>query len=112
MSKPVTLVAIVAAALLTPAVASAQISGPSMAVSYADLDIGSSAGLAALNRRIRTAARQLCEPNLSVSMLERTQRRNCYRAAIASTQGQVELAVAQRQSPAFAGRSTISVATR
>lgn len=77
---------VAAAVALTAYVAPAHAEAPSLAVSYADLDLTSSEGHAELNARIDRAARRVCaaeDPrNLRAVLASNT----CYRVALAAAQ--------------------------
>ena len=90
--------ALLAAAVSMPAAALAQSNSGSrsVAVSYADLDLGSPAGRQTLDERVAGAVRELCGPSWLLSMNETVQRRHCVREAFASARPQVALAVARR----------------
>lgn len=108
-------VALAAAAAAAPAFAQPPISvvhRPSVEVSFADLNIGTSRGMAALNARIHSAANQLCQPDIAGILREQMERRACYREAIASAQQQVSLAMANRSGERFAARPFVTVAAR
>jgi UrcA family protein len=112
-----------AAAILTllgaPAAAMAQsglvVTGvpdlPTASVSYADLDLSSAAGRAKLNARIRSAADRLCAYEGVQPVQEKSERRQCFQAAMASTEDQVA-GVTSNQATRFAGRRTIEMAAR
>lgn len=111
--------AAVALALVAPAAASSQapllVTGsalPTEIVSYRDLNLASSDGVARLNRRIESAADRLCvDPNpqpLSAIMLDRA----CRADAIASATPQVSAAIANFGKAEFASASFVKVARR
>ena len=88
---------IAAACVLTPAAASAHRSvvliegGYSAWVDYSDLNLGSSAGQAALKHRIQKAAGMICfDPADSYSFGYSPTSGECYRVAMASGTGQME----------------------
>lgn len=72
----------VATLALTPA--HAEMGAPhSVTVSFADLDLNSSAGKARLERRIATAAREVCGPVDQLSYSDRRSNEACKQDAIA-----------------------------
>ena len=79
-------------------------------VSFADLDLGSSDGQRALDARLRSAARIVCEPPaLSVSAAPR-QREACVSVALGDARRQVHQVLASRGSSRLASASYVSVA--
>jgi UrcA family protein len=68
---------------------------PVTAVSYADLDIGSPAGLHALQMRIQSAASRLCVQDGRESLEQFLAERRCLSAAMSSAQVGIDHAVAQ-----------------
>ena len=98
----------------TPSLAQSQIEvrAVSSEVSYADLNITSAEGRATLQRRVRGAANQLCQPGISGVTLERYQRQRCYVAAVESAQPQIEAAVARRAGTAVAAARSITITAR
>ena len=85
---------------------------PFATVSYADLDLGQSAGVDRLRMRVRAAARYLCidgtRQPLSVSALERA----CYRTAMERANRDVDQAVGQRDTIALTGAAQLIVRSR
>lgn len=68
-----TLIALTAAALAsTAAIAPAQAAAPSVAVTYADLDVHSAAGAAALATRIEASVDQVCARTVDIRDLQGT----------------------------------------
>ena len=106
------------AAAMVPAIVRAQppivveAEFPTAAVSYADLDLSRPAGVARLNGRIRRAAEELCVDEAVRNLARTAVARACLTAALASTEGQVERAIALYGTPQFAARGTIAVAGR
>jgi len=98
----------------TPSFAQDQIEvrAESAQVSYADLNIGSAAGLATLRQRVRGAASTLCRPNLPGITGERIRRYRCFRAAIASARPQIDAAVARRAAAQLAAARAITITAR
>lgn len=85
---------------------------PTIEVSYADLDLGSEGGVAALQRRVRAAASRLCLGYAGGDLEERMGRRACFNTALASAHGPVEQAIAEFGRTQLAGRATITIAAR
>lgn len=68
-------------------------------VSYADLDLSTAQGRVALDARVRSAARQVCEIGAaSVSLAEQTADRACMARAVSSAQQQFASIEARRTS--------------
>lgn len=63
--------------------------GPSLRVNYRDLDLGSTAGRATLERRIHSAADQLCIEHNVAPLDVRMQQLECYRVAVRSGNDQM-----------------------
>lgn len=84
---------VVASALVVPTVTQAQ-ETHSMRVSYADLNLGSNAGQASLQRRIAGAARIVCVIEDSREMALQAATKDCRSDAIASAEPAYEAAVA------------------
>ena len=102
--------AVAAALMASPASAT---DSPTVAVGYGDLDLGSPSGIAALNRRIESAARRLCEGHRStLGPWGIVMYRNCFNGALASAQTQVSLAVARASGVQLANRPAIDVSRR
>ncbi len=83
---------------------------PRASVSYADLDLGSEAGRAALNARVKSAASRLCLQSGRQPLAEWVERKRCFAHAIASAEPQVAAAIAD--GPDYAARRTVKVALR
>ena len=98
----------------TPSLAQDQVSvrAVSRAVSYADLNVASAEGRAALEQRVRGAANLLCQPNIAGVTGERVLRHRCYVAAVASARPQIDAAVAQRLEERLAAARTITITAR
>ena len=75
--------ALIATACLSIAVAPAAAASTSKTVSYADLNLGNAQGRAALNARIKAAARSVCRVDSS-NLQARTTETQCIKAAIRS----------------------------
>ena len=98
---------IVAAALLAPAAASAQPEQQTARVSYADLNLNTTAGLARLDRRIERAIDGMCGQAPSGNLDAAAPVWKCRTAAEASASSQRQLAVRNAQQG-----STIRLAVR
>jgi UrcA family protein len=72
------------------------------AVRYGDLDLGSDAGRATLERRLRTAARQVCDTGIDDVVAQADQQR-CRSEAVVATRRAVETAVAAAAAERRAG---------
>ena len=115
--KTMSIPAAALAMALAPASAAAgppiEVDGPPSAqVGFPDLDLGTRAGVAALQNRVRRAASRLCLGYAGGDLEERMGPQTCFRTAVASAQGQVEQAVADFGRTRYAGRRTITVAVR
>ena len=89
-----------AAALLlaAPSPAAAQSDAPPSArVSYADLDLTGAAGRAALDRRVRHAAAQLCHIENRAPLARRMEAWRCTRETLARGRAMTAIAVARAQ---------------
>ena len=80
-------------ALIAAGLAALSIAQPATAstrtVSYADLDLSTAHGRVALDARVRSAARQVCEVGAAnVSLAEQTADRACMARAVSSAQQQ------------------------
>ena len=84
---------------------------PTAIVSFADLDIGSSNGLATLNGRIARAASRLCLGNAHKDVATKAFEARCFDTAMAGAKPQVDRAVAGRTMQ-LASSGTIRVAAR
>jgi UrcA family protein len=73
-----------------------EIDAPTTVVSFADLDIGSPAGLRTLNGRIHAAASRLCIQPARRSLQAEMVERRCMSAAMSSGQAGVDQALAER----------------
>jgi UrcA family protein len=78
---------VAAAGLAVPAVADA---GESVTVSYRDLDLAQPAGAAALQGRLRAAARTVCGAPERGELRTHFAQRDCYEQAIARAMREVE----------------------
>lgn len=77
---------VAAAVALTAYVAPAHAQAPSVAVSYADLDLTSAEGHAVLNARIDRAARRVCAAEDIRNLEQMAAAGLCYRTALAAAQ--------------------------
>ena len=98
----------------TPSLAQGQIAvrAVSSEVSYADLNLANADGVAALERRVRGAANQLCQPDIAGVTADRVQRQRCYVAAIEGARPQIAAAIARRSQSQLAAARTITIAAR
>ena len=76
----------------TPAFA--QQSSSSVAIGYADLDLGTTAGVRRLDRRIRTAVELACGPVSSFDPAGKNEVRQCRADTLAAARAQRDLAIA------------------
>ena len=84
---------------------------PTAVVSYADLDLSSSTGLARLNGRISRAASRICTETGRKEIRRQLSEARCFRTAVESAQPQVERLVGDA-SERMASSRTIKVAAR
>ncbi len=98
----------------TPSLAQGQIAvrAVSSEVSYADLNLANEEGRATLERRVRNAASQLCQPAIAGVTAERYLRHRCYVGAIEGARPQIEAAVARRAQAQVAAARTITITAR
>jgi len=95
--KMIPMLAAILAAAAVPTVALAQ-SAPTRNVAYADLDLRSPAGIAALDARIAGAVRRVCEPRARPGVAgvgEWTDHRNCLRTTRAAARAQTRVVIAR-----------------
>lgn len=99
MNRTVVPVAILAATLFfTASNAQAQSSHVSEPVGYADLDLRTAAGQAALDNRIEAAARRICQVRGQNSdFSEWVRQRRCFRESMYLARGRARVAIAQAQ---------------
>jgi UrcA family protein len=82
-------------------------------ISYSDLDLGTPAGAATLNRRIAAAANQLCAGHRGGPAPWSALRfRNCVNAAVANAQPQVAQAMARANAVQLARQAPIRIHDR
>lgn len=100
MNRTVVPVAILSAALFfTASNAQAEPTHVSEPVSYADLDLRTSAGQSQLESRIRATARRICGMGGEVSGFnEWVEQRRCFRESMYLARGRARVAIAQAQS--------------
>ena len=75
-------------------------------VTFADLDLATSAGVDRLHRRVRFAAQRLCGEADNRPLDRMMAQRRCVAAALVETRPQVDAAIADRGATAFASRKT------
>ena len=92
-----------------PVIVTAEPDRPVAYVAYADLNLASTAGVAALKGRIHRAATKLCVEEETRSLQRMMEGSACRAAAIDSAQGQLTLAVARFGSAQYASLSRIAV---
>ena len=85
---------------------------PTVTVSYADLNLASAGGRAALDRRVRQAARALCVDERVADLERAIAGRACLASALASARPQIEQALAAGGATRLAANRTISVSIR
>lgn len=85
---------------------------PSARVSYADLDLGSQAGRAQLQQRIRGAAGSLCFEDNVNPLDVRLLRHACFTAAVADGYRQVDELVTARGSGTAVAASALTIVAR
>ncbi len=85
---------------------------PTATVSYADLDLGTAAGRARLDSRIRRAAKHLCLDEGVRDLADRLEQKSCLNFAVASARPQIEQAVVMAGRSPLPGRKMIVVAAR
>jgi UrcA family protein len=84
---------------------------PTAIVSYADLDVRSSSGLATLNGRITRAASRLCFDDAHKDVATKAAEARCFDTAMTRAKPQVERAIAER-TLRLASNGAIRVAAR
>ncbi|WP_166036968.1 UrcA family protein [Sphingosinicella sp. YJ22] len=99
MNRTIVPVAILSAAIFfTASNAQAQSTHVSEPVSYADLNLRTPSGQAALDGRIRAAARRICQVSGQNSDLgEWVRQRRCFRESMYLARGRARVAIAQAQ---------------
>jgi UrcA family protein len=80
---------------------------PTAVVSYADLELGSSAGLRALEARVYAAASRLCVHDGRKSLQQELAERRCMSAAVSNGRAGIDQAAAQHGMQ-FARRSQLA----
>lgn len=81
-------------------------------VSYADLDLGATAGKSALERRIRGAAGRVCDVGGNPTLEEFGLRYRCFNAAVSDGLGQMNRLIAARGSGASLAATAIVISSR
>lgn len=101
LTLALTLAATVAALPAAPAAAQGVPAQATLAVSYADLDLTTEAGVRTLDRRILTAVQQACGPTSDFDLAGRNVARACRADALErlSAQRQTAIAAAERSAP-------------
>jgi UrcA family protein len=117
MQKPQFAIALAALAFASPAFAQNEpvvIEGglPVARVSYADLNIGSAAGLRALEGRVTRAASGLCLENYKQTLSQFSAEQRCFSLAMAKARIDIDLAVARAGTQLASAALTITVAAR
>jgi UrcA family protein len=85
---------------------------PMIKISYAGLDLGSSAGVESLRTKVRAAAKRLCtEPGVQ-PLSTYLARRACVKNAVEDAGGQIRLAIANFANRQYAGASEVTVVLR
>lgn len=111
LTKSMTAFAILAVAGSAAAQPFAGAEAPTAVVSFADLDIGSPAGLRALESRIHGAASRLCIRHGRKSLEAEFAERRCMSAAMSSAQAGIDQALADR-AVQMASRSKVQLSER
>ena len=93
-SKPFALLLAVAAAIAASSGVIAAPAPQSIAVGYADLDLGTPSGVAKLNKRIRRAAADLCDRQSIRPLADYLAQQDCVTGTIQAARPQVEQALA------------------
>jgi UrcA family protein len=106
-----TLVPGVAAAAMDETLVEANVARPSTAVSYADLDLATTAGVAELNTRVKRAARSICIANGHRDLARIVSENECRDTALDHARPQIAAAIERARSTQLAEReATITVA--
>jgi UrcA family protein len=103
--------AVLALAAASPAIAGpivVEANVPTAHVSYADLDLGTSAGFEALQSRVRDAASRLCLESGRTDLARAMAEQKCYTTAVASAQNQITAARSSRSVAAAAAITMIA----
>ena len=100
--------------LREPLIVEGVIEQPVIYVSYADLNLANEAGVARLNRRVRTAATRLCMQNGFQGVTQEMRDHACRADALTNARRQIDIAVANFGKSQYAAASgkTIAVALR
>jgi UrcA family protein len=105
-TKAIAAFAVLTAAGNAAAQAAVDTDAPTIVVSFADLDIGSPAGLRALEGRLHAAASRLCVQHDHRPLQAQFAERRCLTMAMSSGQSGIDQSLAQRAAP-VAERSKI-----
>ena len=85
---------------------------PTITVSYAGLDLGSSAGIQSLEASVRAAAKRLCsEPGVQPLSTYLAQR-SCVKNAVADAAAQIRLAITNFAERQYASAKNVTVVLR
>ena len=103
---------IAAAAAAEPVVVEGRPPANMIRVGYADLNLATSDGQAALDARVRSAARQLCIDRGVIGVWHKMKSRKCLTEALADARPQIRQAVADFGTTRLAGAGAIEVAAR
>ena len=95
-----------------PLVVEGQLPAAMIRVGYSDLNLATADGRAALDARVRSAARQLCIDSGVAGIWHKMKGRKCLTRALADARPQVRQAVADFGAIRFAGGRAIEVAVR
>jgi len=104
--------ALAAALVSAPAFAAPAADGMSRSVHFADLDLSTDAGAAALHNRVRYAARMVCGGDVDQRDLTRVNVvEACRKVAMASAEPQVQLALAGARDGRQLAANDVKIAT-
>lgn len=98
MLKSIIIAALLASSTGTAFAAPPAEHGPSITISYADLDLGRPAGRTALARRIRQGIATLCGDHMRGTLAERMAAARCARETGAQAEAATALAIARSRS--------------
>lgn len=85
---------------------------PTAEVRFGDLNIGRAEGRAALDARVRGAARQICRPGITGELRERMERNACYNVALSGARREVDQILVEYRRTRLVSRTAITVAAR
>lgn len=100
MKTRFTIIAAIAITGLTGGIGHAQDKPMSVRVSYADLDVASSAGMKTLEKRVTTAAGTVCGRRDTVDLQQQAQYNKCRRTAISNAMDSFQA----KNTPVYASR--------